>query len=313
MSKWSAITVTAAGKALAAKCVASAYTLKFTKFELGSGTLDEGMEAEDLSALVTKEQDVGLNRMVADGEKFTIRATMTNAGVYEGYFVREMGLFAADPETDEEILFGYFTDGEPDYLPPERIRVIDSEISVTLVLSGAENVTASIDMDNYATLRDVDDARLRLTEVYPVGAIYLSTVATDPGELFANTVWEALPSGRMLLAAGGDYKAGATGGEATHKLTTAEMPSHTHTGKADSAGAHYHGTWGENGVSGPYGVYKSGRYAGSNGGWDYDNNIVKTSTDGAHTHTLTIQATGEGTAHNNMPPYLVVYMWQRIS
>ena len=45
-----------------------------------------------------------------------------------------------------------------------------------------------------------------------------------PTTLFGGT-WEALDDGRVLIGANDTYKAGTTGGEATHKITTAEMPS----------------------------------------------------------------------------------------
>lgn len=64
-------------------------------------------------------------------------------------------------------------------------------------------------------------------DAYPVGAIYVSTVATSPSELFGGT-WEALEQGRVLIGQGTDYAAGSTGGEKEHAITTAEMPGHTH-------------------------------------------------------------------------------------
>ena len=59
--------------------------------------------------------------------------------------------------------------------------------------------------------------------------------------------WEKLPEGIFPISAGDTYKVGSTGGEATHVLTEAEMPSHNHSGSAslsgdtDSAGSHSHG------------------------------------------------------------------------
>ena len=64
-------------------------------------------------------------------------------------------------------------------------------------------------------------------DAYPVGAIYVSTVATSPSELFGGT-WEALEQGRVLIGQGTDYAAGSTGGEKEHAITAAEMPGHTH-------------------------------------------------------------------------------------
>lgn len=82
-----------------------------------------------------------------------------------------------------------------------------------------------------------------------------------------------------MLAASGGYSAGATGGEATHKLTVAEMPSHNH------------------GIA-PY----SGTHA------EQYNNIK---TGAQNVDSMKTGSAGGNVAHNNMPPYLAVYMWKR--
>lgn len=122
-----------------------------------------------------------------------------------------------------------------------------------------------------------------LSKVYPVGSIYMSISSTDPKTLFGGT-WERLKD-RFLLAAGDSYSAGATGGEATHTLTKDEMPSHNH-------------------------------YAAINGGTDsYGQNRTTIGSFAnkaqGYSDSSTIFATGGGEAHNNMPPYLAVYMWKR--
>lgn len=89
---------------------------------------------------------------------------------------------------------------------------------------------------------------------YPVGSIYQSTKATSPATLFGGT-WRQLKD-RFLLGAG-SKSAGAVGGEENHKLTVAEMPSHTHQaysrnwwvaiGSGTNCGANYNeeiGSWG---------------------------------------------------------------------
>ena len=76
---------------------------------------------------------------------------------------------------------------------------------------------------------------------------------------------------------------------------TASAGAHTHTASTSSAGEHYHGTWGENAGSnyGPFGLYDSNyNWSGSQGGFDYDNPLVKTSTEGAHSHTVTVDSNG---------------------
>ena len=130
--------------------------------------------------------------------------------------------------------------------------------------------------------------------VYPVGAIYMSVSSTSPAILFGGT-WEQIEN-RFLLAAGSSYTAGNTGGEATHKLTANEMPSHTHALRANTS-------WGESETLGAWKQYVSSGIlmdAGSSG------TTITTSY-----YYDVAQPVGGGAAHNNMPPYLVVYMWKR--
>lgn len=130
------------------------------------------------------------------------------------------------------------------------------------------------------------DARVNLgilDYVYPVGSIYMSVNATSPATLFGGT-WEQIQN-RFLLAAGTSYTAGATGGEATHTLTTTEMPSHTHNiygGDSSNVPDWFGGSGANYGILGRAGT-----------AYNY------------------LQYVGGGGAHNNMPPYLVVYIWKR--
>lgn len=147
--------------------------------------------------------------------------------------------------------------------------------------------------------------------VHPVGSVYISLSPTNPETLFGGK-WEQI-KGRFLLSADTSYKAGATGGEASHTLSVAELPAHNHTGSTSTNGSHKHGTWGEHYTNPPMGIYDNNYHMGSNGGSDYDNRLYNTTTDGDHSHSLNINYTGGNKAHNNMPPYLVTYMWQRVA
>lgn len=118
--------------------------------------------------------------------------------------------------------------------------------------------------------------------VYPVGAVYISMNQTSPQTLFGGT-WTQI-QGRFLIGAGTAYPAGSTGGEATHTLTASEIPDHTHTFKYTGQSV----TTGVNSIrlyeaaSNQYNAYSGGQ--SSNCG---------------------------GRAHNNLPPYMAVYMWTR--
>lgn len=121
----------------------------------------------------------------------------------------------------------------------------------------------------------------------------------DPSLLFGGT-WERIKD-KFLLCSGDTYTLGSEGGEATHKLTTSEMPSHNHmttTYPKNSGGA--------NGYDG-YGVI--GYYGSRGNSQDY----YLTGADANGTWLNSSGSTGGNTAHNNMPPYLTVNVWMRVN
>lgn len=143
-----------------------------------------------------------------------------------------------------------------------------------------------------------------LNTVYPVGSIYLSVNATNPMTLFGGS-WEQIKD-RFLLGCGDTYANGTIGGEETHVLSAAEMPTHTHA--ITTTGGHSHNAhFKEHRI--PTGYQNTSDYARKSGA-SYDTDGQVTISDGAHTHG--ISSTGSSLAHNNMPPYLTVYMWKRI-
>ena len=115
-----------------------------------------------------------------------------------------------------------------------------------------------------------------------MGSVYLSTSATDPATLFGRT-WERIQD-RFLLCAGTTYAAGSEGGEAKHKLTVKEMPSHAHNIVAKKINDSQLGY-----------------------------NIACRDYTSTYGFTGTTETTGGGAAHNNMPPYLAVYAWERVA
>lgn len=114
--------------------------------------------------------------------------------------------------------------------------------------------------------------------IYPVGSVYISTNSTSPDTLFGGT-WAQITD-VFLLSAGSNYSAGSTGGEATHTLTVNEMPKHSHSIQYSETDGHYSGSKTE---ARPWGGDSS----------------------------TTVGSSGGGASHNNMPPYLTVYMWKR--
>ena len=187
--------------------------------------------------------------------------------------------------------------------------------------------------------------------IYPIGSIYMSVNNTDPGTLFAGTTWTRIQD-TFLLAAGSTYTAGSTGGSATVTLTSAQsgVPAHNHGssglsvggGATTNAGTNTDGSWAilnaalgaRTGSTGTFGnasntvLSSSGttRYKISNNNYTTSlSNMNDKLTYNGHTHKLvdhshTVSgsvanntAADASAAHDNMPPYLTVYMWQRTS
>lgn len=128
---------------------------------------------------------------------------------------------------------------------------------------------------------------LILEAVYPVGSIYISVNSTSPQTLFGGT-WKAI-QGKFLLGQSSAHTAGSTGGEETHTLTMGEMPEHTHPMYSGNAGG-------------------DGEWTPDEGAYLVDS---VTQTKITWWARLGMSYAGSGNAHNNMPPYLAVYMWKR--
>ena len=125
-----------------------------------------------------------------------------------------------------------------------------------------------------------------------VGQIILSTTlnTADKVKNIYGGNWEAFGAGKVLIGAGSNggrsFTAGSTGGEYTHTLTTNEMPPHNHSSvmhNTDGAGHNY------------LNLESADPGTGLTTGYEITT------------------AAGGGQPHNNMQPYVVVYMWRRVS
>lgn len=130
---------------------------------------------------------------------------------------------------------------------------------------------------------------LSVLEAYPIGSIYISTNATSPATLFGGN-WDEI-HGAFLFANSALHKAGEIGGEEEHVLKEKEIPIHYHDEYVGNDG-------GDGSVPEGYYGFTSIACISKNTYWAKGSKTSKA---------------GGGQAHNNMPPYLSVYMWQRVS
>ena len=166
---------------------------------------------------------------------------------------------------------------------------------------------------NYATISQIPDVSNFATKEelgtssIPAGLICMWSGSTIP------TGW-ALCNGsngtpdlrdRFIVGSGSSYSLGAKGGSNTVTLTTAQMPSHTHTGSTGSASVNYTGKAGQ-----------TSSYMNNETGYplmdDVGNQGSGTISLGSHSHTLTINSTGSGSSHENRPPYYALAFIMKI-
>jgi hypothetical protein len=154
-------------------------------------------------------------------------------------------------------------------------KTMDARVEVTFPGELVSTVPTPYHKATPAKLRSLVDF------IYPVNSIYISYSHVNPGTMFGGT-WERITNA-FLWGCDEDGGIGVTGGEKTHTLTTAEMPSHSH-------GA----------------VYSGNATGTKNLPW------LSTGTLGTGDKlAYSTIATGGGAAHNNMPPYVQVSIWRR--
>lgn len=152
--------------------------------------------------------------------------------------------------------------------------------------------------------------------VYPIGSYYMSNISTNPAEILGMGVWEQV-KGKVIVGVDEDdtdfASAGLTGGEKTHKLTIAEMPSHTHIQNSHNHTQNSHSHPANN----PTLMGQNGNTKYGEGGYNIMGTISARSwTTGATTATnnaatATNQNTGGDGVHNNLQPFQTAYIWLR--
>lgn len=130
--------------------------------------------------------------------------------------------------------------------------------------------------------------------LYPIGSIYISTnSAINPNTAFGGT-WKKTAEGMCLIGANTQHPLGTRGGEETHTLTVKEMPAHGHT-------------------AGLAASFKLSNEGIANSAIEHTGKqfLYVDQTSSLSSDVVQTNASGNGTAHNNMQPYLAVNIWER--
>lgn len=153
MSEWNDMILTQKGLNLQAKVEAGKCELELLRVELGSGTPEEAENIQELTALKNHEINVGISdKTPKDGGICTITGIITNQDVNIGFYAKEMGVIAKDPDAGE-ILYMYATDNNPDFVPAKTSKyVVNASYSIDVAISNAEMINAKIDSAGLVTV-----------------------------------------------------------------------------------------------------------------------------------------------------------------
>lgn len=148
-------------------------------------------------------------------------------------------------------------------------------------------------------LKDKNGNKVFAAPWMPIGSIYISVINQNPSNYFGGT-WEVFGTGRCLVGVDTSQtefnSVEKTGGEKTHTLTIGEIPNHSHGENTISEYGFNYPLVSNNGE----GVSKTGWLPTSAGSEVTKNQVLTDST-------------GGNQPHNNLQPYITVYMWKRIS
>ena len=205
------------------------------------------------------------------------------------------------PSLDQHIVTKGYVDGVIPTVPTKTSELTNDSGFITGYTAGNNiNIT-----DNIISVTGIFEA------IFPIGRGFIDFTDTDYSNYLGFT-WERELVGLTpvgLNTTDSDFDTiGKTGGEKIHALTVSEIPSHSHTNTVSDSGTHTHNTWGTYQIA-----HASGSVRSTVTGSADEGRSNPTDLNGNHTHTITINNTGGGQAHNNMPPYKVVAYWKRIA
>lgn len=148
--------------------------------------------------------------------------------------------------------------------------------------------------------------------VFPIGSVIFTDNSTNPTKWYGGT-WTRLSGGYIYAGVNNSYSVTSYTGTSTqgHAITTAQMPSHNHTASSNNAGSHMHyvQTFPYAGSDASYYVIAGGGPGGNVGSTNWRGGF--TSWADNHSHTITVNSTGSGSAHTHNIAYIALACWRR--
>lgn len=175
--------LTNSGRQLLAKAL-TGKQLIFTRAWCGDGTLKSGQDQMKLTALISPKKELpiqSMNTLQGIGTCEVV-VEMNNTGLKTGFFVREYGLFARDPDSGQELLYSYRNSGsESGYLEGDNgVDKVAYTVSIVTVIDQAPNVSAVLSSTNqYVTITRLDSRMADLFAPFAAPAGFWSFVKGD--------------------------------------------------------------------------------------------------------------------------------------
>lgn len=144
MANWTGGVLTAAGRALQAKVTAGICTLSLTRIKLGDG-VESSSAIDAMTDLQSPKSSLGISSVTHEDNMCTVTGVILTSTVNTGYYAREWGVFATDPDLGE-ILYMVSLDSVPDWVPPSTAALtVSAEYAMTIAVENASNITVNID------------------------------------------------------------------------------------------------------------------------------------------------------------------------
>ena len=168
MANWSGGVLTAAGRALQLK-VESGTKLELTKIKLGDGN-ETSAEVDNLTDLVSARAELAISAVKVSNGLCKVTGIILTTNVEAGFYSREWGLFAKDPDAGE-ILYMISLDSNPDYIPPKSADLkASATYAMNIAVQNASAVKVTID---------------------PAGLVTNAILADSLGIVLRNTAYKA--------------------------------------------------------------------------------------------------------------------------
>lgn len=164
MANWYGHSMTAVGQNLIAKVSSRELPLKFTSVKMGSGALGSRTVAA-LTALIESKLslDIAETPKRSGTGRWNVTAVYNNSMIQTGFYFREWGIFAQDPDTQGEVLVFYANSGDSaDFIPAfdgtgSTTASYIEERLICAVAVGNATVTAVLSSEQYASYDDLQD------------------------------------------------------------------------------------------------------------------------------------------------------------